>query len=112
MGMDGFSDDAKGALGSSSSDQRAHERNPALLTALLRLEDDEDGPQQVRIRNLSERGLMAEPGYPVSVGTVAVLDLPGVGEVQGKVAWSAEGRIGIALDRSIDPLVVQAAVDG
>ncbi len=73
---------------------------------------DDEGPQQVRIRNLSERGLMAEPGYPVSVGTVAVLDLPGVGEVQGRVAWSAEGRIGVALDNSIDPSLVQAAVDG
>jgi hypothetical protein len=93
-------------------DQRAHRRSPAMMTAWLRLDDDEEGPQEVRIRNLSDRGLMAEPGYPVAAGTRAVLTLPGVGEVSGRVAWYAEGRIGVALDAVIDPEQVQRAVAG
>jgi len=93
-------------------DQRAHQRSPAMMTAWLSLDDDEEGPQEVRIRNLSDRGLMAEPGYPVVAGTRAVLTLPGIGEVTGRVGWSAEGRIGVALDATIDPEQVQRAVAG
>jgi hypothetical protein len=93
-------------------DQRAHQRSPAMMTAWLCLDGDEEGPQEVRIRNLSDRGLMAEPGYPVAAGTRAVLTLPGVGEVTGRVAWYAEGRIGVALDSVIDPGQVQRAVAG
>ena len=94
------------------ADQRAHQRSPAMMTARLHLEDDEEGPQEVRIRNLSDRGLMAEPGYPVMAGTRATLTLPGIGEVTGRVAWYAEGRIGVALDDTIDPEQVQRAVAG
>ncbi len=31
------------------------------------------------------------------------ITLRGIGDVQGKVAWCTEGRIGIALDPLIDP---------
>jgi len=114
MGSDGSTRDNGGRAGQlrvvNPADQRAHERSPAMMTAWLRLEDDEEGPQQVRIRNLSDRGLMAEPGYPVPAGTKATLVLPGIGDVTGRVAWYAEGRIGVALDDVIDPEVVQRAV--
>jgi len=90
------------------SEQRAHLRTGMLLMAGLRLGDD-TAVREVRIRNLSEQGLMAEPGVPVPVGTSVSLDLPGVGEVAGTVAWSAEGRIGVALVRVIDIALVNAA---
>ncbi len=89
-------------------EQRAHLRTGMLLTAGLRLGDD-DTVRDVRIRNLSEQGLMAEPGVPVAAGTTVTLDLPGVGEVAGTVAWSTDGRIGVALARVIDIALVNAA---
>lgn len=77
-------------------------RDSLFLTARVRL-DGEDDEREVRIRNLSTGGLMAELGRAVSVGTAAILQLRGVGEVTGRIAWSAEGRVGIALDTPIDP---------
>ena len=65
--------------------------------------DGEDGGQEVRIRNLSAGGMMAELGRAVPVGTAGTLEVRGIGEVRGRVAWCAEGRVGIALDAPIDP---------
>lgn len=94
-----------------STENRAHLRTGTLVTAGLRLGEEPD-VRQVRIRNLSEQGLMAEVGHPVPMGTPIIIDLPGVGEVGGSVAWSAEGRIGVALSRSIDVALVDAARSG
>jgi hypothetical protein len=90
------------------TDGRAHLRTGMLVTAGLRIGDADD-VQQVRIRNLSEQGLMAEVGFPLAMGTPLVIDLPGVGEVNGTVAWSTDGRIGVALGRAIDIALVNAA---
>jgi len=57
----------------------------------------------VRVRNLSEGGLMIELDTPADVGTRVWLDLRGIGEIKGKVAWCTAGRMGIALDTLIDP---------
>ncbi len=108
--MDGFIRDTASQPDNDSdgADQRAHLRTGMLMMAALRLGDDAE-VRDVRIRNLSEQGLMAEPGVPVPVGTPVTLTLPGVGEVAGAVAWSAEGRIGVALARAIDIALVNAA---
>ena len=84
------------------STPRAKDRDSLFLLAQMRL-GDEAKVRDVRVRNLSEGGLMADVDAPVAVGTVATLDLRGIGEVCGRVAWFAEGRVGIALDTSIDP---------
>lgn len=57
----------------------------------------------VRVRNLSAGGLMAEYDGRVSIGDPIKIDLRGIGEIGGRIAWSAEGRIGVALDEPIDP---------
>ena len=80
----------------------ARGRDSLFLTAHIRLDGDAD-EQEVRIRNLSAGGMMAELGRTVPVGTVATLQLRGIGEVTGRIAWCAEGRVGIALDTEIDP---------
>ena len=77
-------------------------RDSLFLTARIRM-DGEDTEQEVRIRNLSTGGLMAELGRVVPVGTAATLQMRGIGEVTGRIAWCAEGRVGIALDAPIDP---------
>lgn len=80
----------------------ARNRDSLFLTAQVRIAG-EVSHHEVRIRNLSEGGLMAELGRTVPVGTVATLQVRGIGEVTGRVAWCAEGRVGIAFDAPIDP---------
>lgn len=77
-------------------------RDSLFLTARVRL-DGEAEEREVRIRNLSAGGLMAELGRTVPVTTTATLQVRGIGEVTGRVAWCAEGRVGIAFDAPIDP---------
>ena len=65
---------------------------------------------RVRIRNLSAGGLMAEAPVEVERGDVVHVDLRNVGDVSGKVAWTAEGRFGVAFDHPIDPKQVRKPV--
>ena len=65
---------------------------------------------RVRIRNLSAGGLMAEAPVDVERGDVVHVDLRNVGDVSGKVAWTAEGRFGVAFDHPIDPKLVRKSV--
>ena len=80
-----------------------------LLTATLRRVGRGDAVP-VRIRNLSAGGLMAEHGPVLPVGAEVEIDLRGVGQVRGTVAWSAEGRIGVAFVEEIDPKAVRKPV--
>lgn len=77
-------------------------RDSLFLMAQLRIGADPVA-SEARIRNLSAGGLMAECPRKVAVATPVWLDLRGIGPVTGKVAWCAEGRLGIALDEPIDP---------
>ncbi len=62
------------------------------------------GPEiQVRVRNLSASGMMAEPAVEVAQGERVMVDLRGVGQIEATVVWSAAGRAGLAFDRDIDP---------
>ena len=79
---------------------RARKRDSLFLAARLTIAGK---THDVRVRNLSEGGLMAEYAAPVTTGTVVALEVRGVGEVTGHVAWSTDGRIGIAFDHPIDP---------
>ena len=63
-------------------------------------------PILARIRNLSAGGLMADLPYPVDPGDRIHVLLRGVGDVNGRVAWTGEGRIGMTFDRAIDPQAV------
>ena len=82
--------------------ERGRQRDSLFLRATLHL-SDEPAAREVRIRNLSERGVMAEVGRDVPVGTEARIAMRGIGEVAGRVVWSVDDRVGIALDRTIDP---------
>jgi hypothetical protein len=82
-------------------------RDSLFLAATLRIEKVE---VPVRVRNLSAGGLMAEYSDPVDSGTPVEINVRGVGWTRGHIAWSAEGRIGIAFDRPIDPLLARKPV--
>lgn len=89
--------------------KRSQDRDSLLLTATLR-RVGRGAPVPVRIRNLSAGGLMAEHGPVLPVGAEVEIELRNVGMVRGTVAWSAEGRVGIAFDEEIDPKAVRKPV--
>ena len=89
--------------------QRKRKRDSMFLQAALRLAD-EPVARDVRIRNLSEGGLMAELARVVDAGTPVAIDLRGIPDLTGKVAWCAEGRMGIVFDRKIDPQLARKPV--
>lgn len=82
--------------------QRVRARDSLFLMAQLQFAG-ETKVRDVRVRNLSEGGLMVDCVSVKDPGTAVTLDVRGIGKVAGKVAWCTEGRIGIALDRPIDP---------
>jgi len=91
-----------------SAEAAAKARNAArdsmLLSApLRRVNAPVRHPVTLRIRNLSAGGMMAECSEPVATGEQVVLELRGIGEVTGSVAWCHDGRIGIPSHTPIDP---------
>ncbi|MDB5695330.1 MAG: pilZ domain protein [Sphingomonas bacterium] len=81
---------------------RTRKRDSMFLSAQLRIGGE--GPtHEVRVRNLSAGGLMAELDCTVEPGTPVALAMRGLGDMTGSVAWCTHGRLGIALDRPIDP---------
>ncbi|MES2098142.1 MAG: PilZ domain-containing protein [Pseudomonadota bacterium] len=102
--MDQFSNDPFASHGAGdAAAQRNDARDSLFLVAGLRL-DGAATVNQVRVRNLSSGGLMAEFDQPVDVGTAVEVELRGVGKVAGAVAWTAAGRIGVSFNRQIEPL--------
>ena len=91
-------DDAAG----DSEGARARKRDSLFLAARLTF-DGGTATHDVRVRNLSEGGLMAEYEQPVAPGTSVTLEMRGLGELTGRVAWCTRGRLGIAFDFPIDP---------
>ena len=87
---------------------RTSQRDSLLLAAQFRV--GETDPVTVRVRNLSAGGLMAEYGSALDTGTPVEVEVRGVGWVAGKIAWSAEGRVGVAFERDIDPMLARKPV--
>lgn len=81
---------------------RARKRDSLLLSARVRV-GDQTATYEARVRNLSEGGLMIELDQIVEPGTPVTLDMRGLGEITGTVAWCTRGRLGVALDHPIDP---------
>ena len=107
--MDQFSNDVFTPQGVESAAKREKVRDSLFLVADLRI-DGLPRTTQVRIRNLSSGGLMAEYAHPLEIGKAVEIDLRGVGTVVGQVAWAAAGRIGVAFRSPIDPLQARKPV--
>ena len=90
--------------------KRSGVRDSLLLTAQFRVDGQDVGT--VRVRNLSAGGLMAEYTGPVGLRTPVEIEVRGVGWVKGKIAWAAEGRVGVAFDHEIDPKLARKPVGG
>lgn len=108
--MDQFSQDPFTDLtAEEAAAQRAAARDSLLLSAAVRLPPAEE-ETTVRVRNLSAGGLMAEYAGRVAQGAAIEVNVRGIGWVKGRVAWATDGRIGIAFNHAIDPLLARKPV--
>lgn len=95
----------------SSTAKRGNNRDSLLVKATLRFPSTgEEG--EVRVRNISSGGLMAEAPLRSPRGETVEVKLRNIGWVSGKVAWIAEARFGIAFDYPIDPKATHANAGG
>ena len=82
--------------------KRKMNRDSLLLKAVLRFSNAQE-EREVRIRNLSAGGLMAEVPNGLSRGERIDVKIQNIGWVGGHVAWAIDGRIGVAFDKVINP---------
>ena len=87
---------------------RSEPRDSMFLMAVMRRAGGSD--VTVKIRNLSPGGMMAESPVSFSRGDVIQAELRGIGEVTGKIAWTAGGRVGVQFDTAIDPRLARKPV--
>lgn len=106
--MDRYSFDPAPAAAGEDASNRAKPRDSLFLAA--RFTAMGMPAEQVRVRNLSAGGMMVEYPAPIDPGTRVEVELRGIGQVGGRVAWATDGRIGIAFDRHIDPLKARKPV--
>lgn len=87
---------------------RSEPRDSMLLLATMRRPGRAE--VQVKVRNLSTRGLMAETPINFLRGEPVEIDLRGIGWVTGRIAWATVGRAGVAFDEAVDPKMARKPV--
>ncbi len=65
-------------------------------------------PVTVRVRNLSEGGMMIDGNAKFVPDMTVTATLGGIGEISGRIAWTEAGRAGVAFDEQIDPKQARA----
>ena len=99
--------------GRENTGRRVSARDSLLLAATIRRRTDSDEELiPVRVRNLSAVGLMADYEREAEPGEPVVVTLRGIGMVPGMVAWVRKGRIGVAFDEDVDPMLARRPVSG
>ncbi len=91
----------------SGVDTRSVSRDSLFLLASIKVEQ-QDEVYRVRVRNLSDGGMMGEGHLRVTRGNRLVIELRNVGKVNGSVAWVQDDRFGIAFDEEIDSAAARA----
>lgn len=97
------------AVEGNTGSKRSNDRNSLLLKAVLRFPASR-AEGEVRVRNLSSGGLMAEAAIQASRGEVVEVNLKSLGWITGRVAWVAESRFGVAFDYPIDPKAARQSI--
>lgn len=83
---------------------RVRKRDSLLLMGTIKAAGDyARDTQQIRIRNLSSTGLMADSKVEYDLGAHVEIGLRGIGLLQGEIVWIREGRMGITFRDTIDP---------
>ncbi|MFN3990984.1 MAG: PilZ domain-containing protein [Erythrobacter sp.] len=81
---------------------RSLPRDSLFLLATVRIEQKPE-LYRVRVRNLSDGGMMAEGNnVPVQRGHRVCVELRNIGEVMGSVAWVQDNRFGISFEVEIN----------
>ena len=57
---------------------------------------------EVRLRNISSMGALAECPQALAPGTELTIDIVGVGPVRGMVRWAQSGQFGVQFDHQFD----------
>lgn len=99
-----------GSLSAEDFNNRSSARDSLMLAANFRVEGQDEG--RVRVRNLSAGGMMAEFADKLERGTEVSVEVRGIGWVDGRIAWSTDGRVGIAFDEAVDPMRARKPVGG
>jgi len=108
--MDQFHIDTfNGVPGDDAASNRQELRDSLFLMADMRVPGTKE-VLPIRVRNLSPGGLMADFSDNLEQGSAIEFEVRGIGWVTGHVAWCAAGRIGVAFDRQIDPMLARKPV--
>jgi hypothetical protein len=86
---------------------RSVSRDSLFLLANVRVEQAGEH-HRVRVRNLSDGGMMGEGTMRVKRGNRVEVELRNVGTVEGTVAWVQDQRFGIAFDVEINSQTARA----
>ena len=92
------------------SNLRSSPRDSMFLIATMRRAGGAESV--IKVRNLSAGGLMAEVETGFSPGEAIEAELRGIGNVSGRIAWAAGGRVGVAFDQIVDPKLARKPVSG
>ena len=82
-------------------DTRTVSRDSLFLLANIRVEQESD-THRVKVRNLSDGGMMGEGPLRVQRGNRLEIELRNIEKVHGTVAWVQDDRFGVAFDEEID----------
>lgn len=85
----------------SGLDTRSVSRDSLFLLANVRVERQTE-QHRVRVRNLSDGGMMGEGPMLVARGNRVEVELRNIGKIMGSVAWVQDQRFGIAFDEEVD----------
>ena len=86
---------------------RSVSRDSLFLLANVRIEA-QGAQHRVRVRNLSDGGMMGEGTINISRGNRVEIELRNIGAVMGTVAWVQDQRFGIAFDQEVNSQAARA----
>ncbi|MET1757059.1 PilZ domain-containing protein [Novosphingobium sp. RD2P27] len=92
------------------SENRQIARDSLFLMADLRTENI-SGEHRIKVRNLSDGGMMGEGNVRVLRGSVVEVNIRNIGWVKGSIAWIQESRFGVAFLEPIDARIARTRLN-
>ncbi|WOE74398.1 PilZ domain-containing protein [Alterisphingorhabdus coralli] len=90
----------------SERDNRHERRDALFLLARVSFENSEK-TIDVRVRNLSAGGMMAESNVYCAPGDIVTVTIIHSEPIAGRISWQSGGRFGVAFNHPIDPQSVR-----
>lgn len=89
------------------TENRQIARDSLFVLADLRV-DGEPLEYRIKVRNLSDGGMMGEGTVRVRRGSAIEVNIRNIGWVKGSVAWVQDSRFGVAFVEPIDPRLARS----